>query len=338
MSFACPKANQNNVRSDEALLELLFSLRASNYAFVTPTPLTHQRVLGRPPHATARNLRDIFGWSRVFQKECLPALLFRMLCEEGLVIETPAGWKSLVRVSSLGKDLFVHSAFPTTAPDSVFFGPDTYRFAKAIRDYLQISGGSLRRVVDIGCGAGVGGMVVSKTVACDEVLIADINDKALDFSQINVLAAGLGNVVPVRSDLLKNIDGDFDLIISNPPYLNDPLGRAYRNGGGPLGSALSLDIVNCAKNRLAPGGSLLLYTGAPVLDGNDPFFEAVKEAFEGSNLTWSYEEVDPDVFGEELDTEAYYEADRIAAVVLTARKEELFDARHGSYSAKNQPF
>jgi hypothetical protein len=33
-------------------------------------------------------------------------------------------------------------------------------------------------------------------------------------------------------------------------------------------------------------------------------------------LACTYEEVDPDVFGEELQTEAYHAADRIAAVVL----------------------
>jgi hypothetical protein len=34
-------------------------------------------------------------------------------------------------------------------------------------------------------------------------------------------------------------------------------------------------------------------------------------------MRWSYAEVDPDVFGEELETPAYADADRIAAVVLT---------------------
>ncbi len=64
----------------------------------------------------------------------------------------------------------------------------------------------------------------------------------------------------------------------------------------------------------------MLYTGAPIVGGNDPFLEAIKGMFAGSGLSWTYQEVDPDVFGEELDTPAYREADRIAAVVLTARK------------------
>ncbi len=153
-----------------------------------------------------------------------------------------------------------------------------------------------------------------------KLLMTDINDKALHFSEVNVAAAGLANVVAVKSSILDDVDGEFDLIVSNPPYLNDPLGRAYRNGGGPLGSALSLDIAKCAMTRLAAGGSLLLYTGAPIIGGNDLFLEAIRAMLAGSGLTWTYQEVDPDVFGEELDTPAYREADRIAAVVLIARK------------------
>jgi hypothetical protein len=39
-----------------------------------------------------------------------------------------------------------------------------------------------------------------------------------------------------------------------------------------------------------------------------------------AGFSWRYGEVDPDVFGEELDTPAYAHADRISAVVLSATK------------------
>ena len=115
-----------------------------------------------------------------------------------------------------------------------------------------------------------------------------------------------------------------DLIVANPPFLNDPLQRAYRHGGGELGSALSIRIAEAAKDRLTPGGSLILYTGSPIVNGTDYFLRAIERSFAGCDLVWSYEEVDPDVFGEELETEAYSSVDRIAAVVLTARKPGVF--------------
>jgi methylase of polypeptide subunit release factors len=110
------------------------------------------------------------------------------------------------------------------------------------------------------------------------------------------------------------------MIVANPPYLNDPLQRAYRHGGGELGSGLSLRIARAARERLSPRGTLLLYTGSPIVGGVDRLLQAVARDFEGCDLSWSYEEIDPDVFGEELETSAYSTVDRIAAVVLTARK------------------
>jgi len=47
--------------------------------------------------------------------------------------------------------------------------------------------------------------------------------------------------------------------------------------GGPLGAELSLQIVEAANERLAPEGSLLLYTGAAIVDGLDPFESEVEK-------------------------------------------------------------
>jgi methylase of polypeptide subunit release factors len=309
-----------NSMSGNALSTLIFHLRAASYHFVTPTPATHHRVNQRSANATANCLIDIFGWSRPFTRSVLSDKLFKELKDGGVVSETSAGWKSRVRASSLGGDIFLHSAFPTVAADSVFFGPDTYRFARAINCHLRANPGRVRRAIDVGCGTGAGGAVVAKRSNCSEVVLTDINDVALTFSRLNLAAAGLKNATAVHSDLFTSVEGEFDLIVANPPYLNDKLQRAYRHGGGELGSALSISIAEGAVSHLTPGGTLLLYTGAPIIAGTDPFYQTIRQKLAVTDLTWSYEEIDPDVFGEELETEAYGQADRIAAVVLTARK------------------
>lgn len=89
------------------------------------------------------------------------------------------------------------------------------------------------------------------------------------------------------------------------------------DGGGALGAALSLRIVDDAVPRLASGGRLLLYTGAAMVPGRDPLFAALKRRLEGQACTWTYREVDPDVFGEELLRPGYEAVERIAVVVLT---------------------
>jgi methylase of polypeptide subunit release factors len=120
--------------------------------------------------------------------------------------------------------------------------------------------------------------------------------------------------------LLKNVGGSFDLIVSNPPYLADPGHRAYRDGGGELGDALSIAIIDAAIARLAPGGLLWVYTGVAFVDGEAPFLRAAAERLDRAGLRWRCEEIDPDVFGEELDEPAYASADRIAAVWIAAQK------------------
>ena len=299
------------------LAELARAVQASGYHFVTPTPATIARVNGRAGATTAATMRDVFGWSRPFSPALLPGSVLAALEAAGAA--EPAGdglQRSTVRLSSLEGMLFLHSAYPTAAPDSVFFGPDTYRFAQAILPHLH---SPIRRAVDIGCGAGPGAILIARAQPTAEVLAVDINPKALMLTAANAAVAGVA-VRPVHSDLLSAVSGEFDLIVANPPYLVDPAQRTYRHGGGAFGAELSLAILDAAQSRLAPGGRLVLYTGAAIVDGDDPFFEAASQALGGSGLDWAYREVDPDVFGEELEHSPYDAAERIAAVVLDIRK------------------
>lgn len=307
--------------SDDPLLSLGLALKASGYSFTTVTPATHARVNARPPNAWARSAEDVFGWSRPFRSGVLAPALFEALRHADALDPHGDGWVARVRASTLHSRLFLHSAYPTTESGAVFFGPDTYRFADAIARTLA---GDLRvrRAVDIGCGAGPGAVVVALARPDAEVVAVDINGLALCYTAVNARLAGAGRIAVRRSDLLGAVDGDFDLIVANPPYLLDAGERTYRHGGGSLGEGLSLAIARLAITRLAPGGSLLLYTGTAIVDGKDRFRAAVAQLFEGTALDWHYEELDPDVFGEELAEPAYASADRIAAVVLIARKAE----------------
>ncbi len=309
-------------REDDALLALGRALAATGYGFVTPTPLTIGRVNARPGNAWAQDLAGVFGWSRPFETGLLPSAMMDLMRDAGVLAGGEGEWRSAVRLSSLDDQLFFHSAYPTLSSDAVFFGPDTYRFARAIRTHLALRPAPVRRAVDIGCGAGPGGLVVADTVPDAAVLMTDINERALRLARINAALNGTRRAEARRSDILQDVDGRFDLIVSNPPYLVDPAERAYRHGGGDLGEGLSLAILEAAVERLAPGGTLLLYTGSAIVCGIDGFKAAAERRLGGTGHHWSYVEVDPDVFGEELDTGAYAGADRIAAVVLTLTRED----------------
>ena len=302
-----------------ALIALGRALHQAGYAFVTVTPETHRRVDARASAAgrsAASSLRDVFGWSRPFEASLLPPAMMDLARSAG-IIEDGARFRSKVRFSSIGERLFVHSAYPTTATDAVFFGPDTYRYCDLILDEARHRERALR-VVDVGCGSGAGGIIAAP--GAERVVLADINAGALAFARVNAALAGIEDRVEiVDSDVLQGVSGPVDLVIANPPYMMDPASRAYRDGGGTFGEALAVRIAREALARLEPGGRLVLYTGAAVVDGIDTFLRAVREVCREAGADWRYREIDPDVFGEEIEqNDAYTRVERIAAVALVA--------------------
>ncbi|MNG93400.1 50S ribosomal protein L3 glutamine methyltransferase [compost metagenome] len=307
-------------QADQALLQLGRRLLADGYRFTSVTPLTQLRNNQREGAQQAGTLRDIFGWNRPFSSSLLSLDEVAQMQLAQIIDEQGELLRSRVRWSSLHDLLFVHSAFPTDSSDAVFFGPDSYRFAQLIEAHLQQSFACINHAVDIGCGAGVGAVLIARARRHAQVSAVDINPQALRLTAINVALAELANVSVEHSDVLQGITGTFDLIVANPPYMLDASERAYRHGGGALGAGLSLRIVEEALPRLAPGGTLLLYTGVAMLEGRDPFLAALQAPLASPDWAWHYHELDPDVFGEQLLEPGYQQVERIAAVALSVTR------------------
>ena len=309
---------------DRALLSLASTLQRYGYRFTCITPKTHAGVVARRPDS-ARSLRDVFGWSLPFEERDLPREIVQLLEASDSLSREDGRLKSLVRFATFEKTLLLHSAWPTTSNESVFFGPDTYRFAALIeRALMQWPRRAPRVVVDVGCGTGAGGILVGRLLDAHrvKVVFTDINQQALRYARINALHAGLAEFKCVRSDVLSEVIDPVDLIIANPPYLLDPQQRAYRHGGGSLGTGLSVRIVQESMPRLAPGGQLILYTASPIVDGVDTLEQQLAAVFNAAShrpFSYEYREIDPDVFGTELEHAAYAGVERIAVVGLVLR-------------------
>jgi ribosomal protein L3 glutamine methyltransferase len=128
------------------------------------------------------------------------------------------------------------------------------------------------RVLDL-C-TGNGSLAVIAAMAYPEVVVdaADISDDALAVARINVDKHRLSKrITLIKSDLLNEVTGPYDLIVCNPPYVNSQsmaeLPQEYRHepslalAGGDDGMALVRRIMKDAPSRLSPIGVLVLEIG-----------------------------------------------------------------------------
>jgi SAM-dependent methyltransferase len=110
------------------------------------------------------------------------------------------------------------------------------------------------RVLDLGCGSGVNTVFVAPHVR--EVVAVDIAAAAVANTEENCRLHGLTNVTARRSDMFSGVDGKFDLILANPPYISEDF------EGDEAQFATSVRFVPTlfreAPERLAPGGRLLV--------------------------------------------------------------------------------
>jgi len=306
------------VRVNAALGRLLEALKARGYRFTVPTPETHARVVARPERQRARNLADVLGWNLPFQPGLLDPDLSALLDEAGVLVEAAGGRRSAIRVASLGEDLYLHSGFPPQR-ESVFFGPDTYRFANFLNGKLGAAD-EASVLVDLGAGAGAGAVVAARQVSTTQIILTDINPRALEFARINLACAGVEAEFRCGRGL-DPVSEPADLIIANPPFIAGDDGRTYSDGGDLHGARMSLDWAMAGAARLTGGGRMLLYTGVAIIGGVDPLFGALRSQLDAARFELDYAEIDPDIFGETLELEAYRDVERIAAVgaVITRR-------------------
>jgi release factor glutamine methyltransferase len=117
-----------------------------------------------------------------------------------------------------------------------------------------------QRVLDRGCGAGANAILAAKTGAT--VLGVDVNPAAVEASQANAARNGVGDRTDFAvSDLFEGVEGDFDLVVIDPPFRwfapRTMLERAFTDENYATLTSFLRDVPV----RLRPGGAVLLFFG-----------------------------------------------------------------------------
>jgi len=149
-----------------------------------------------------------------------------------------------------------------------------------------------KRVLDLCTGSGCLAILAARAFPDAQVDASDISRDALAVAARNVRSHER-RIRLIRSDLFQNIKGQYDLILSNPPYVSTPsmreLPAEYRHepglalGGGRDGLELVARIVAGAAGHLTPQGLLVCEVGENR--------RAMERAYPRLGLGWPRDEV-----------------------------------------------
>jgi release factor glutamine methyltransferase len=131
------------------------------------------------------------------------------------------------------------------------------------------------RVLDVGTGTGAIALAIADELPASRITAMDVSPDALALARENLELTGVdGRVRLVEHDLTSGLgDGDFDLVVSNPPYVEpdelptlQPEVRDWEPRIALVAPGATEALARAATEALRPGGWLVLETAAGAGD------------------------------------------------------------------------
>ncbi|MBF0273105.1 MAG: class I SAM-dependent methyltransferase [Magnetococcales bacterium] len=124
------------------------------------------------------------------------------------------------------------------------------------------------RGLDLCTGAGVHALIASSH--CREVIGIDNNPRAVAFANFSKALNDIGNVEFLLGDVYKPAEGEFDAIVSHPPYIPDAGSQSGSNfwSGGATGNEIVQRIITELPRYLEDTGICLIFSIFPDLPGH----------------------------------------------------------------------
>lgn len=185
----------------------------------------------------------------LLQRACQWALLADFEGRVGATVDLyPLGDDIIITDRQLGAEGELEVAYP--------LGGDSYMLSRLIPDQR------VARALDLCTGSGIQAL----SVTADLVHAVEITDRASQFARFNFrLNRPPGQCEVFQGNLYDPLPpGKYDLVVTNPPWVPAPTEGVERyRGGGQDGERVVQGIIEGLEQRLAPGGSLLMYVEYP---------------------------------------------------------------------------
>jgi release factor glutamine methyltransferase len=184
----------------------------------------------------------------------------------------------------LGRQEFWGLTFEVS-PDVLIPRPETEGIVEAVLQLRRERTARLR-IADVGTGSGCLAVTLATLYPQAQVLASDVSEPALQVAGRNAARHGVTNRIRFsRSDMLGDLGADFDVIVSNPPYIPDgdllnlaPEVRDHEPAialfAGPAGMQAITTLVQRAPAWLAGNGLLVIEFGF----GQEPQVRALVDA------------------------------------------------------------
>ena len=226
----------------------------------------------------------------MFTLECDRAYLFahperELSAEEGARFEAVLGERSRGVPAQYitghqefwGMDLIV-------SPAVLIPRPETEHLIETVIDLVPAPGASIR-IVDVGTGSGAIAPALAREFPKAEIHATDISVGALEIAKANAARLELNDRVRFHNaDLIEGLDGKFDLVVSNPPYVGEseedqvqlevrkfePRNAVF---AGRKGTEVIGRLIPQAWEALRPGGWLVFEISGTIADQVQPLLK-----------------------------------------------------------------